>query len=63
MERNFKGELSAIKLRLDYGRITFDEAQVEAQPIIDDMNEVVKTVAKKFNKKPYKFTFIGLLGR
>lgn len=58
---NFREEILRIKFQLDMGFISYAEAKEEAQPIIDAINDINITIAKKHNRKPQKFTFAGLM--
>ena len=41
--------------------LTYDEAKKEAQPIIDEMNEKARAIAKKWGRKHTNFTFGALI--
>lgn len=56
-----RNKIQDIKTRLNCGYIDYDQAQKEAQPFIDKMNELGEQVAKKFGKKFSKFTFVSLM--
>lgn len=60
-KRDFRGEIETIRMDMDNGRITYEEARVLAQPIITEMNERVAKIAKQFGKKPKAFTFNYLM--
>jgi hypothetical protein len=53
----YRTEISKIRAMLINGVINYDEAQELAKPIISEMNKKAAEIAKKFGKKPYKFTF------
>lgn len=54
-------KIEDIKMRLKTNQITYDEAKIEAEPVIDEINKIGAEVAKKFGKKPIKLNFIGLM--
>lgn len=43
------------------GIISYDEAKVEAKPVIDEMNARAKVVAKKYNQRAPVFTFASIM--
>ncbi len=53
--------IADIKLRYLTGEITREEAKVEAEPIIQLINEQGAQIAKKWGKKYAPQTFIGLM--
>ena len=54
-------KLKTIKYRLQLGQLTYSEANEEAAPIIQYMNDVSIKTAKKFNAKPKLFNFSSLM--
>jgi hypothetical protein len=54
-------QIADIKNRYLSGRITREEAQVEAKPVIECINKQGLIVAKKWKKKYTPQTFIGLM--
>lgn len=41
--------------------LSYNEAKVEAKPIIDEMNRRVEIIAKQYKQRPVKFSFAGLM--
>lgn len=50
-----------IKYRLKRGEITLEEAKRRAQPVINEMNEKGKKIAKEFGKRHNPLTFTYLM--
>lgn len=50
-----------IKLMLKIGQISFDEAKSLTLLFIKEMETKAEKVARKFNKKPPKFSFTSLM--
>jgi len=50
-----------IRYRLVVGRISFDEAKSLAKPIIREMEKSAEKIAKKFGRRPPKFSFTSLM--
>lgn len=59
--QEFKDIIDEIKGDLMRGVLTYDEAKEKAQPIIDEMNEVARGIAKKYGKKHQDFIFSKLM--
>lgn len=57
----YRNKLSTIKFELHHGIITYDEAKLKAQPVIDEMNSKASEIYKKYGKKFKKFTFSYLM--
>ncbi len=53
--------IESIKKDLATGRLTYDQAKAKAEPIIRQINIRAKEVAKRYNKKPTVFNFVGLM--
>ena len=53
--------IEKIKLDLNMGEITYGQAKILAKPIIESMNKDIEVIAKKYNKRPYKLSFAGLM--
>ena len=54
-------KLFDIRGRLLVGIISYDEARIEANPIIERMNKKGRDIAKKHKKRFYGLTFSGLM--
>lgn len=54
-------KLEKIKMRLDLGQITYQQAREEAQPLIDWVNHQAEEIAKKYGKKAIKLDFTYLM--
>ena len=59
--QEFKDLLDVIRRDMMNGVLTYDEAKEKAQPIIDEMNEIARGIAKKYGKKHQDFTFSKLM--
>lgn len=59
--QEFKDLLDVIRRDMMNGVLTYDEAKEKAQPIIDEMNELARGIAKKYGKKHQDFTFSKLM--
>jgi len=59
--KDFTDKLGLIKLKMLSGVLTYEEAKKEAEPIINEMNQIAKKIAKKFGRKHFEFTFSGLM--
>ena len=54
-------EIKEIKIALALGYISYDEAKIEAKPILDRINKKGKEIAKKYNKNYYPITFTEII--
>ena len=54
-------DIEELKLALAYGYISYDEAKIEAKPILDRINKKGKEIAKKYGKNYYPITFNELM--
>lgn len=43
------------------GRITREEAMERCEPYLTEANEIAKEIAKRYNKRPTRITFIGFI--
>lgn len=59
--QEYKDLLDVIRRDMINGVLTYDEAREKAQPIIDEMNEIARGIAKKYGKKHQDFTFSKLM--
>lgn len=59
--QEYKDLLDVIRRDMMNGVLTYDEAKEKAQPIIDEMNEIARGIAKKYGKKHQDFTFSKLI--
>ena len=57
----YREKINEIKYKMQIGLITYYEAKAEAEPIIEEMNEKGKVIAKKYNQKFKPFTFASLI--
>ncbi|MBR5202372.1 MAG: hypothetical protein IKW45_03820 [Clostridia bacterium] len=58
---DFKNKINEIKFKLMTGQLSYYQAKELAQPIIDEMNERGKIIAKKYNQRFKPFTFASLM--
>lgn len=56
-----RGEIALIRANLKSGAISYDEAKVLAAPVIAEMERRGAAIAKKFNKRAPRFSFVGLM--
>lgn len=54
-------DIEEIKIALALGYISYDEAKIEAKPILDRINKKGKEIAKKYNKNYYPVTFTEII--
>ena len=54
-------DIEAIKMALGCGFISYDEAKIEAKPILDRINKKGREIAKKYGKHYYPITFNELM--
>ena len=59
--QEYKDLLDVIRRDMMNGVLTYEEAKEKAQPIIDEMNELARGIAKKYGKKHQDFTFSKLM--
>lgn len=59
--QEYKDLLDVIRRDMINGVLTYEEAKEKAQPIIDEMNDLARAVAKKYGKKHQDFTFSKLM--
>ena len=59
--QDYQNAICAIRDKFLNGYLTYDEAKKEAQPIIDEMNEKARVIAKKWGRKHTNFTFGALI--
>ena len=59
--QDYYNKINQIRTQLNVGLITYDQAKKIAQPIIDEMNEKAREVAKKYNQKHHNFTFAAMM--
>lgn len=58
---NNREKIFDIRGRLLVGKITYEEAQKETMPIIQEMNIQAKEIAKKHGRKFSGFSFASLM--
>lgn len=56
-----RAKINHIKNALDLGWITYDQAKEMAEPIIAEINEKAKEIAKKYGVKPGLVNFNSLM--
>ena len=59
--QEYKDLLDVIRRDMMNGVLTYEEAKEKAQPIIDEMNDLARGIAKKYGKKHQDFTFSKLM--
>lgn len=59
--QDYRNAIQNIRFRMLKGLISYDEAKVEAQPIIDEMNKKGFEIAKKYGRRFKGFTFSSLM--
>lgn len=59
--QELRDRIDEIRGALVHGELSYDEAQVKARPIIDEMNRRGQEVAKKYGKSFRPFTFASLM--
>lgn len=59
MEARFK--LDAIRRRLLFKKLTYSEAEKEAEPYLKELNENMARVAKRHGKRHYKVGFSKIM--
>ena len=42
------------------GQMDYEEAKIKAEPLLAEVNEASKAIAKKYNRSPQKMTFATL---
>lgn len=58
--RELFAEARAIHIAMQHGAITYEEAKVRTYPLLQQINEALKLLAKEFNRKPKRITFFDL---
>jgi polyhydroxyalkanoate synthesis regulator phasin len=56
-----QAKIQDIRKRMLSGEITYDEAKAEADPIIDEIYERAKVIAKKYNQRATRLSFAALM--
>ena len=59
--QEFRDKISEIRGEMLSGKITYDEARIKAQPIIDEMNKIGREISAKYGKKHHDFSFASLM--
>lgn len=54
-------DIEEIKMALACGFISYEEAKVEAKPILDEINKKGREIAKKYGKNYYPITFTEVM--
>lgn len=54
-------KIKDIRRRMVTGVISYEQAKLEAQPIINDINAKAKELAKKYNMKASKVSFAAMM--
>ena len=53
--------IQEIKTALDLGYISYEQARLQAQPIIKNINQKAKDLAKKYKTKPQLVDFYSIM--
>ena len=61
METKYQAFFFDLRGKLLCGIITREEAEKLSEPIIVEMNEKAKAIAKKYKKSPMKFTYSRIM--
>lgn len=56
-----RNQIESIRHRMNSGELSYEEAQKEAKPIIDAMNERMAEISKEHGFKPKKLSFKYLM--
>lgn len=56
-----RNAIESIRHRMNSGELTYEQAQAEAQPIIDAMNARMAEISKEHGFKPKKLSFKYLM--
>jgi hypothetical protein len=56
-----QARIQAIRRRLLSGELSYFQAKVEAEPIIAEINNTAKRLAKKYNLPASKVSFAGIM--
>jgi len=59
--KDYRSQIEAIKAKLYREEISYDQAKELAKPIIAEMNIRSAEIAKKYDQRPHKFSFAGLI--
>lgn len=59
--KSLREDLMQIKTALACGWISYDEAKIEAEPLLERLNDKAKEVAKKYKRNFYPFTFTEIM--
>lgn len=51
------GELVKIKMMMESGALSYNEAKIMAEPHLDAINDINRETAKKYGMRPKKITF------
>lgn len=56
-----RAKMQDIRRRMLSGKISYEQAKAEAEPIIEAINEQAKVIAKKYNQRPAKVSFAAIM--
>ncbi len=59
--QDLKDRIDEIRVALFRGLLSYDEAQEQAKPVIDEMNRRGREIAKKYGKSFRPFSFAALM--
>lgn len=54
-------KMQAIRKRYLSGQISYDQAKIEAQPLINSINQQAKAIAKRHNMPAPKISFAAIM--
>ena len=57
----YRQKIEEVKYKLHFGLITYEQAKIELEPVILEMNIKGKEIAKKYGQKFRQFTFASLI--
>lgn len=58
---DLRAKVAEVKSLLMSGKITYDEAHEMLAPAVEEANKRAEVIAKRFKKRPHKFSIVGLL--
>lgn len=58
---NNRVRMQDIKKRFVCGELTYEQAKAEAEPLIEEIYQQSKAIAKKYNKRAIRLSFASLM--